>query len=93
VEVARTGYEVSYDEISGAYGGPMSLAPIISIKAYPELIWIRPDIGIGMMANTVAFGIGSVHHSVPWRGMGGSLKERYMLIPALEVCRKIPRHS
>ena len=36
----------------------MSRAPVISVKAHPEIVWVRPDMGIGMVANPMAFGSG-----------------------------------
>ena len=79
-EVARTRHEVHYAEVASAYGGPMSLAPVVSVKAHPEVIWVRPDMGIGMVANPVAFGIGSVPSPIRWRAVERSLQKGYLPI-------------
>ena len=44
-EVARTRYEVHYEEIAAAYGGPTSRAPVISERLHPEIVWVRPGYG------------------------------------------------
>jgi len=79
-EVARTQHEVRYEEVADAYGGPMSRAPVVSVKAHPELVWVRPDMGIGMIANPMAFGMGSPPVLVRWREVERSLMKGYLPI-------------
>lgn len=79
-EVARTGHEVSYEEVADAYGGPMSRAPVVSVKAHPELVWVRPDMGIGMVANPIAFGVDSPPGPIRWQRVERSLKRGYLPI-------------
>jgi hypothetical protein len=79
-EVARSGYEVRYEEIAAAYGGPISRAPVISERLHPEIVWVRPDMGIGMIANPMAFGIGSPPGPIRWRGVERSLQKGYLPI-------------
>jgi hypothetical protein len=79
-EVARTGYETNYDEVVSSYGGPMSRAPVISEKAHPELVWVRPDMGIGMIANPIAFATGLQPSRIPWRSVSRSLYRAYLPI-------------
>src|ERR1700694_3223485 len=71
--VARSGYETNYDEIVSAYGGPMSRGPGISVEAHPELVWVRPDMGIAMVANPIAFAAGLQPSPIPWRSVSRSL--------------------
>lgn len=78
--VATDHREVHYDEIADAYGGPMSRAPVVSVKAHPELVWVRPDMGIGMVANPVAIGVGTAPRLVPWRAVRRSLWNQYLPI-------------
>src|SRR6266700_3686048 len=79
-EVAKRGYEVHYEEIADAYGGPMSRAPVVSVKAHPEIIWVRPDMGIGMVANPLAFGVDSPARPVQWQNVERSLRRGYLPI-------------
>lgn len=79
-EVARSHYETNYDEIASAYGGPMSRAPVISEKAHPELVWVRPDMGIGMVANPIAFATGVQPSPIRWRTVSRSLYRGYLPI-------------
>jgi len=78
--VARNKREVLYEEIADCYGGPMSRAPIISVKGHPEVIWIRPDLGIGMAANPLAFAVDNPPVPIPWRNVERSLRKGYMPI-------------
>ena len=48
--VQRSGHETTYDEVAHHYDGPMSKHPVISVKGHPEVIWVRPDMGVGMVA-------------------------------------------
>jgi hypothetical protein len=79
-EVARAQREVRYEEVADAYGGPMSRAPVVSVKAHPELVWVRPDMGIGMVANPLAFGMGTPPALVRWREVERSLMKGYLPI-------------
>ena len=71
--VARNHREVNYEEVADAYGGPMCRGPVVSVKAHPEILWGRPDMGIGMVANPVAFGVDSSPAPIPWRDVRHSL--------------------
>lgn len=79
-EVQRTGHEVHYEEIARLYGGPMSLAPVISVRLHPEVVWLRPDLGIGMIANPVLFGVGATPKVLDWRNMERSLRKGHLPI-------------
>ncbi len=76
--VQQSGYEVNYEEVSSLYGGPMSKNPVVSVKAHPEVIWVRPDMGIGTIANPLAFGVGDWPRQVRWREVRRSLQEGYL---------------
>ena len=78
--VARSQHEVNYEEVAEAYGGPMSRGPLVSVKAHPEIVWGRPDMGIGMVANPVAFGIGNPPALIRWRDVEHSLLKGYLPI-------------
>jgi hypothetical protein len=78
--VEESGYETNYDEVVSAYGGPMSRGPVISEKAHPELTWARPDMGIGMVANPIAFATGIQPSPIPWRSVSHSLYRGYLPI-------------
>ena len=78
--VARSQHEVNYEEVAEAYGGPMSRGPLVSVKAHPEIVWGRPDMGIGMVANPVAFGIGNPPALIRWRDVERSLLKGYLPI-------------
>ncbi len=79
-EVQRTGHEVHYEEIAHFYGGAMSLAPVITVRLHPEVVWVRPDMGIGMIANPMIFGIGTTPSTIEWRKVERSLKKGYLPI-------------
>jgi hypothetical protein len=79
-EVAKRKHEVHYQEIADCYGGPMSRAPIVSVKGHPEVIWIRPDMGVGMIANPVAFALGTARLPIRWQKTERSLEKGYMPI-------------
>jgi len=79
-QVAATSYEVTFDEVAKHYGGPMSKHPVISIKGHPEVIWVRPDMGVGMVTNSVAFAVGSPANEIPWREVTRSLHCGYLPI-------------
>jgi hypothetical protein len=81
-EVERTGHEVTYDEVADALGGPMSKHPVVSVKAHPELVWVRPDMGIGIIATPFAFGVGDPARQIPWRQVKRSLLKGYLPIVA-----------
>jgi hypothetical protein len=78
--VAPARHEVNYEEVANSYGGPMSRAPLVSVKAHPELVWARPDMGIGMVANPVAFGMGNPPAPIRWREVERSLLNGYLPI-------------
>lgn len=78
--VASSHNEVTYHEVAKHYGGPMSKHPVISVKGHPEVIWVRPDMGIGMVANSFAFGVGSPVRQIPWREVSRSLMRCYLPI-------------
>ena len=78
--VAQNHHEVNYEEIADVYGGPMSRGPLVSVKAHPEIVWARPDMGIGMVANPVAFGIGNTPVLIRWREVERSLLKGYLPI-------------
>jgi hypothetical protein len=78
--VQAASYEVTYDEVAKHYGGPMSKHPVISLKGHPEVIWIRPDMGVGMVANPFTFAVGSPAQQIPWREVSLSLKHGYLPI-------------
>ena len=69
--VERSGYETTYDEVAGFYDGPMSKHPVISVKGHPEVIWVRPDLGVGAVGCSLSFAVGS--RQVPWREVRRSL--------------------
>ncbi len=78
--VQQNGYETNYEEITSLYGGPMSKHPVISFKAHPEVLWVRPDMGLGMIANPIAFGVGAKPRAVAWQGVERSLEKGYLPI-------------
>jgi hypothetical protein len=63
--VAAARHEVTYEEVAHHYRGPMSKHPVISVKGHPEVIWVRPDMGAGMVANSIAFAVGSPAREIP----------------------------
>src|SRR5205814_10368817 len=79
-QVATASYEVTFDEVAKHYGGPMSKHPVISIKGHPEVIWVRLDMGVGMVIDSVAFAVGSPANEIPWREVTGSLHRGYLPI-------------
>ncbi len=58
----------------------MSRGPVISEKAHPELVWVRPDMGIGMVANPIAFATGIQPSPIAWRSVSRSLYRGYLPI-------------
>ena len=58
----------------------MSKHPVISFKAHPEVLWVRPDMGMGMIANPIAFGVGAKPKAVAWQGVERSLEKGYLPI-------------
>jgi len=78
--VSQACHEVTYDEVAKIYGGPISKHPVISVKGHPEAIWIRPDMGVGSVANSMAFGVGDSPRQIPWREVRRSLKSGYLPI-------------
>jgi hypothetical protein len=84
-QVAQSGYETDYSEVVAAYGGPMSRAPVISEKAHPELVWARPDMGIGMIANPIAFSAGASTSPISWPSVSRSLYRGYLPIVVSSV--------
>jgi hypothetical protein len=79
-EVEQTSHEVTYEEVADVFGGPMSKHPVVSVKAHPEIVWIRPDMGIGTIANPFAFGVGDPARRVRWREVKRSLMKGYLPI-------------
>jgi hypothetical protein len=79
-EVERTGHEVTYEEVADVFGGPMSKHPVVSVKAHPEIVWVRPDMGIGTIANPFAFGVGDPARRIRWREVKRSLMKGYLPI-------------
>jgi hypothetical protein len=79
-EVQRARHEAAYDEVAWHYAGPMSKHPVISLKGHPEVIWVRPDMGVGAVANPISFAIGSPAREIPWREVKRSLKCGYLPI-------------
>jgi hypothetical protein len=79
-QVVRTQHEVRYEEVADAYGGPMSRAPVVSVKAHPEIIWVRPDMGIGMIANPLAFGVDAPPEPIRWRKVERALRRGHLPI-------------
>ncbi len=78
VENAR--HEPTYDEVARHYDGPMSKHPVISVKGHPEVIWVRPDLGVGTVANSISFAVGSPAREIPWREVTCSLQRGYLPI-------------
>ena len=58
----------------------MSKHPVVSVKAHPEIVWVRPDMGIGTVANPFAFGVGDPARRVRWREVKRSLMKGYLPI-------------
>lgn len=79
-EVERVGHEVHYEEIANFYAGAMSLAPVISVRLHPEVTWIAPDMGIGMIANPMMFGVGVTPSPLEWRNAERALRGGYLPI-------------
>ena len=55
--VHQARHAATYEEVAKVYGGPMSKHPVISVRAHPEVIWVRPDMGVGSVGNPVAFAV------------------------------------
>jgi len=66
-QVQQARHEATYEEVAKVYGGPMSKHPVISVRAHPEIIWVRPDMGVGSVANPVALAVGDPPRRIPWR--------------------------
>lgn len=79
-QVEKNHHESTYEEVAKHYRGPMSKHPVISVKGHPEVIWVRPDMGIGAVANSFSFAVGSPVHEIPWREVTRSLKLGYLPI-------------
>lgn len=62
----------------------MSRAPVVSVKAHPELVWERPDMGIGMVANPIAFAVGTPPRAIRWQAVERSLEKGYL--PVVNSC-------
>ncbi len=78
--VAQECYEVCHEDVAGHFASPMSKHPIIHVKGHPETVWVRPDMGVGSVATSVAFGIDSHPRLFPWRKVRRSLKSGYLPI-------------
>jgi hypothetical protein len=85
--VAAARHEVTYEEVAHHYRGPMSKHPVISVKGHPEVIWVRPDMGVGMVANSIAFAVGSPAREIPWREVKRSLKHGHLPIVISSWCK------
>ena len=85
--VAAASREVTYEEVAHHYRGPMSKHPVISVKGHPQVIWVRPDMGVGMVTNSIAFAIGSPAREIPWREVKRSLKHRHLPIVISSWCK------
>jgi hypothetical protein len=79
-EVARSRHEVSFDEVARVLGGPFSRQPVISVKAHPEIVWVRPDMALQMIANPFTFATGDAPTQIPWRRVERSLERGYLPI-------------
>jgi hypothetical protein len=79
-QVAKRRYEVTYDEVATHYDGPMSKHPVISVKGHSEVIWVRPDLSVGTVANSFSFAVGSPARKIPWGEVKSSLKRGYLPI-------------
>ncbi|HEX4424146.1 MAG TPA: hypothetical protein VH079_02020 [Terriglobales bacterium] len=79
-QVEKDHHESTYEEVAGFYRGPMSKHPVISVKGHPEVIWVRPDMGVGAVANSFSFAVGSPAQEIPWREVTRSLKLGYLPI-------------
>ncbi len=79
-EVARARHEVSFDEVARVMGGPFSRQPVISVKAHPEIVWVRPDMALQMVANPFSFATGDTPTQIPWRRVERSLERGYLPI-------------
>jgi len=79
-EVVRTRHEASYDEVARIVGGPFSRQPVISVKAHPEVVWVRPDMALQMVANPFTFAAGDTPAQIPWRRVERSLERGYLPI-------------
>jgi len=79
-QVQQARHEATYEEVAKVYGGPMSKHPVISVRAHPEIIWIRPDMGIGSVANPVAFAVDDPPRKIRWPEVRRSLKNGYLPI-------------
>jgi len=79
-QVEKDRHESTYEEVAKHYRGPMSKHPVISVKGHPEVIWVRPDMGVGAVANSFSFAVGSPPHEIPWREVTRSLKLGYLPI-------------
>jgi hypothetical protein len=79
-QVAKRRHEVTYDEAAKHYDGPMSKHPVISVKGHPEVIWVRPDLNVGTVANSFSFAVGSPAREIPWPEVKCSLKRGYLPI-------------
>ena len=71
--VSKNRHEATYQEVAGRYGGPMSKHPVVSVKGHPEVVWVRPDMGVGSVANSFALGSRSTPQNFPWREVRRSL--------------------
>lgn len=78
--VAKDRREATYEEVAMHYDGPMSKHPVISVKGHPEVIWVRPDLTVGTVANSLSFAVGSSARQIPWREVRSSLNRGYLPI-------------
>lgn len=71
---------LTFDEVANQYGGPVSEAPAITVKAHPEVIRVLPNMALEMQANPFTFAIGDPAQSVPWRLVQRSLRGGHLPI-------------
>ena len=74
------GGEPSYVEVAAIASGPMSRQPVISVKAHSEVVWVRPDMAIQMVANPFSFATGETPRQIPWERVERSLEQGYLPI-------------
>jgi hypothetical protein len=72
------GREPSYEEVAAHCGGPFSRQPVISVKAHPEVVWVRPDMAVQMVANPFSFAVGDMPRQIEWRRVTRTLEKGYL---------------
>ena len=79
-EVARSHHEASFEELADRYGGPLAQTPVISVKGHPQIVWVRPDMGIGTVANSYLFAAGEQPRVIAAEEVERSLLRGYLPI-------------